>query len=49
MVTRPAWLPGLVLMKTLDPMATADRSATSKRVIGAVGGTVIRKLLLPPS
>jgi hypothetical protein len=30
-------------------MATADRSATSKRVIGAVGGTLIRKLLLPPS
>jgi hypothetical protein len=30
-------------------MATADRSATSKRVIGAAGGTVIRKRLLPPS
>jgi hypothetical protein len=48
-VTRPAWLPGSVLMKTLDPRATADRSVTSKRVIGAADGTVIRKLLLPPS
>jgi len=38
-------LPELVLMKTLDPMATADRSATSKRVIGAAGGTLINPVI----
>ena len=29
MVTSPAWSPGLVLMKTVDPMKAADRSAST--------------------
>jgi hypothetical protein len=29
MVTSPAWSPGLVLMKTEDPMKAADRSAST--------------------